>query len=97
MVIEIMRFRLAPGADEDAFRVADGELQSDYAYQQPGLVRRTTARGVDGGDWVVIDLWRSVADADAVDATWGREPVTVRFLSFIDGASVVTERYSTFD
>jgi hypothetical protein len=96
MVIEIMRFRLAPGADEEAFRAADGELQSDYAYQQPGLLRRTTARGDDGA-WVVIDLWRSVADADAVDATWGREPVTTRFLSFIDGASVVTDRYDTFD
>jgi hypothetical protein len=96
MVIEIMRFRLAPGADPESFRSADGELQSDYAYHQPGLLRRTTARGADG-DWIVIDLWRSAADADAVDATWGREPVSNRFLSFVDAGSVVSERYDTFD
>ncbi|HXQ74976.1 MAG TPA: hypothetical protein VN791_00670 [Acidimicrobiales bacterium] len=61
-MIEIMTFRLSPGADEEAFRAADGEVQSDFAYQQPGLLRRTTARGADGG-WIVIDLWRSDAAA----------------------------------
>jgi hypothetical protein len=66
-VIEIMRFRLAPGRDEAEFIAADRRLQQEFAYQQPGLVRRTTARGADG-DWVVIDLWRSAADADACAA-----------------------------
>jgi hypothetical protein len=36
-VIEIMRFRLRPGADEAAFLAADKRVQEEFAYQQPGL------------------------------------------------------------
>jgi hypothetical protein len=95
-MIEIMRFRLAPGADEEAFTAADSRVQSDFAYRQPGLLRRTTARGPDGS-WIVIDLWRSAADADAADARWGRDPATAAFMGFVDAASVGTERYDTLD
>ena len=42
-VIETMTFRLAPGADEQAFLDADRRVQTDFAYRQPGLMRRTTA------------------------------------------------------
>jgi hypothetical protein len=95
-MIEIMRFRLAPGVDEDEFAAADSRVQSDFAYQRPGLLRRTTARG-PGGNWIVIDLWRSAADADATEALWGRDPVTAAFMSFIEARSVETERYDTLD
>jgi hypothetical protein len=70
-VIEIMRFRLAPGCDEAEFIAADSRLQQDFAYQQPGLLRRTTPRGADG-DWLVIELWHAAADADACAARWDR-------------------------
>jgi hypothetical protein len=95
-MIEILTFRLADGADETAFLAADKEVQSDFAYQQPGLVRRTTARSSDG-TWIVIDLWRAAADADATKARWGQDPVTAQFMSFIDAASVRTERYDERD
>ena len=95
-MMEIMTFRLAPGADEDAFRAADRLVQTDFAYRQPGLLRRTTARAA-GGAWIVIDLWRSAADADATNARWGEDPVTAAFMSFVDDASVRTERYATLD
>ena len=95
-MIEILRFRLAPGADEEAFRQADKLVQCDFAYQQPGLVRRTTARGADGA-WVVVDLWRSGADADAAEARFGQDPVTAAFMSFVDGDSVETDRYTELD
>jgi hypothetical protein len=95
-MIEILRFRLVPGADEEAFAAADSRVQSDFAYGRPGLLRRTTARGADGA-WIVIDLWRSAADADATEARWGRDPVTAAFMSFVDAATVETERYDTLD
>jgi hypothetical protein len=95
-MIEIMTFRLAPAADEEAFVAADAEVQSDFAYQQPGLLRRTTARSASG-DWIVIDLFRSDSDADAVAARWGHDPVTARFMSFVDTATVRTQRYTTLD
>ena len=77
-----MRFRLAPGGDEATFIAADRRLQQEFAYQQPGLLRRTTARGADG--WVVIDLWRSAADADACAARWDSDPVVAAFMALVD-------------
>jgi hypothetical protein len=95
-VIELLMFRLAPGTDEAAFLAADRRVQTDFAYRQPGLVRRTTARGGDG-EWVVVDLWRSAADADACDAAWGADPVSAEFMALVDGDSVRTQRYETLD
>jgi hypothetical protein len=95
-VIEIMRFRLPAGADEAAFLAADRRVQQEFAYHQPGLLRRTTARGQDGG-WIVIDLWRSAADADACDARWERDEVTQAFMGLLDRSSVSTGRYQELD
>jgi hypothetical protein len=95
-VIEIMRFRLPPGADQTAFLAADRRVQQEFAYQQPGLSRRTTARGEDGG-WIIIDLWRSAADADACDVRWERDEVTQAFMSLLDRSSVAVERYQELD
>jgi hypothetical protein len=95
-VIEIMRFRLAAETGEDAFLAADRRVQQEFASQQPGLLRRTTARGA-GGDWIVIDLWRSAADADACDRRWDGDPVTQAFMALLDRSSVTTERYIELD
>lgn len=99
VVIETMTFRLADGADEAAFLAVDKRLQSDFAYQQPGLLRRTTARGVGShtGEWVVIDLWGSVADADACAARWDTDALATEFMSFVDRASVEVRRYTDLD
>ena len=91
-----MRFRLLPGAGEQAFLAADRRVQEDFAYRQPGLLRRTTARGGDGS-WIVIDLWRSAADADACDARWAHDAVAQAFMALLDRASVSTERYQELD
>ncbi|HEY2579486.1 MAG TPA: hypothetical protein VGI74_24515 [Streptosporangiaceae bacterium] len=95
-MIEILRFRLAAGVDEAGFIAADRRLQQEFAYQQPGLLRRTTARG-DEGNWIVIDLWRSAADADACDRRWDSDPVAQTFMELLDRQSVVTERYMPLD
>jgi hypothetical protein len=95
-VIEIMRFRLAPGADEAGFREADKAVQSEFAYHQEGLLRRTTAVDREGA-WIVIDLWQSGKAADAAEARWGQDPVTAAFMSFIDPATISTERYAELD
>jgi len=95
-VIEILRFRLPPGADEAAFLAADRRVQQEFAYQQPGLLRRTTARGEDGG-WIVIDLWRSAVDAEACDARWEHDQVTQAFMDLLDRSSVAVDRYQELD
>ena len=91
-----MRFRLAPGCDEAKFVAADHQLQQEFAYQQPGLLRRTTARGAHG-DWVVIDLWRSAADDDACAARWDSDPVVAAFMALVDASSVTSERFQQLD
>ena len=96
MVIEVMAFRLAAGAGEAEFLAADREVQTGFAYQQPGMVRRTTARGAGGG-WIVIDLWQSEADADACAARWDDDPLPRRFMALVDPDSVRTARYTTLD
>lgn len=90
-----MTFRLRDGADEEAFLAADKRLQTDFAYQQPGIVRRTTARGDDG--WIVVDLWQSAEAADAMSARWDADPIAAAFVSFLDEASVTVHRYETLD
>ncbi|HKE75570.1 MAG TPA: hypothetical protein VKB57_18260 [Acidimicrobiales bacterium] len=86
-------------ADEDAFLAADKALQSDFAYQQPGLVRRTTARGQGerAGEWVVIDLWARPEDADACAARWDGDPAARAFMAFVDGGTVEVRRYRDLD
>jgi hypothetical protein len=91
-VIEILRFRLPPGTDEAAFLAADRRVQDEFASHQPGLLRRTTARGEDGS-WIVIDLWRSAADADACDARWAHDPVSQAFMALLDQSTITVERY----
>src|SRR3984885_606195 len=95
-VIEIMRFRRAPDAGEAAFLAADRRVQQEFAYQQPGLMRRTTARGQDGG-WIVIDLWRSPAAAAACAARGDHDPAPQGFMALLDRSSVTVERYQELD
>jgi hypothetical protein len=95
-VIEILQFRLVADADEEAFLAADRRVQTEFAYRQPGLLRRTTARGADG-DWIVIDIWRSEDEARACDDRWAHDEVTGEFMSFVDPTSVHTGRYATLD
>lgn len=96
MIIEISTFKLSPGADEAAFLEADKKVQTDFAYRQPGMLRRTTAKGSDR-TWVVVDLWRSQADADRCDGLWGQDPLTDEFRGFVDPNSVRNERFETLD
>jgi hypothetical protein len=96
VVIETMTFRLIDGAEAEAFLAIDKRLQSDFAYQQPGLVRRTTARG-DGdrtGEWIVIDLWDTTEHADECASRWDDDPLASEFMAFVDRATVEVRRYA---
>jgi hypothetical protein len=95
-VIETMTFRLRPGVDEAEFLGVDKRLQSEFAYQQPGLVRRTTAHGDDGA-WVVIDLWETTGHADAMSARWDEHPLVAEFMAHVDAGTVEVRRYTTLD
>jgi hypothetical protein len=94
-LIETMTFRLRDGADVEAFLAVDQRLQSDFAYQQRGIIRRTIARGNDAqaGEWIVIDLWWDAESADACAQRWESDPLAREFMAFVDRDSVDVRRY----
>lgn len=81
-MIENRTFRLVAGADEAAFVAADARFQTEVAYQQPGIARRTLAKG-EGGEWLVVTHWWTAEHADAA-------PVMT---DFVDLDTVVVRRY----
>jgi hypothetical protein len=95
-MIEIMTFRLGPGVEESEFLAADRALQEDFAYQQPGMLRRTLANG-DSGSWIVIDLWHTRADREACAQRWEEDLVARRFMSFIEPGSITYALYEQLD
>ncbi len=95
MLIELMQFRLTASTSIDAFVAADHRVQTQFAYGQPGLLRRTTAHNDGNGEWVVIDHWRTAADADACAERWDHDEVVQAFMALVDRSSVRTTRYWT--
>jgi hypothetical protein len=91
-VIEIFTFRIAAGAGEAAFLDSDQRVQTEFFYQQAGLVRRTTARSADG-EWIVITIWASEADVDVASQNSIDDAAHVAFMSFVDNASIRVKRY----
>ena len=71
-------------------------MQTDFAYQQPGLLRRTTARD-DAGRWCVLTLWATAADASAAEAAGRTDPVAQAFWSLVDAASVSVQRFTLLE
>lgn len=89
-----MRFRLLAGIGDDEFLAADQRLQTAFAYQQPGMLRRTTARD-QHDEWLVIDHWRSAGDADACAERWEHDAIAQSFMKLIDRGSVRVQRFWT--
>lgn len=92
-ILEITTFRLAPDADTGDFLQADRDVQTELYSPAPGFLRRTTARGADG-EWAVVTLWRSEADADALDAG---HPAARVFTRLVEPASLTVRRYTPLD
>lgn len=95
-VIENLTFRLAAGSDEGAFLEADRRVQSELVPNLAGFMRRTTARGEDG-DWLVVTVWGSNADAEACSRLAAGDPVATAFNAFLDQDTIAIRRYATLD
>ena len=81
-VIEIQTFQLADGVDPAVFVEADARAQTEVAYRQSGLVRRTTAK---------VTLWASNEQADAATSA------LAGLSAFVDRATLRTARYRPLD
>ncbi len=91
-MIETSRFRLRSSEDEPSFLLADARVQSEFVYQQPGLVRRTTAKG-QSAEWIVVTLWDSAAAADAAATAAPGHAACREFEALVDPSSVRIERF----
>jgi len=95
-VIEMTTFRLSGAADIPAFLEIDKRVQQEFIPFEPGFVRRTTARGTNG-EWAVLVMWGSAADADASAARAPSHPAVTAFAEFVEPGSTETARYTTLD
>ena len=96
MVIDVTTFRLAAGASTRTTswrRTAAG--RPSWCRTVSGFVRRTTARR--GGEWVVITLWASEADAAAFEADTAAHEVRRVFDEHVAAESRRALRYDTLD
>lgn len=96
MLVEVRTFRLRPDADEAQFVAADARVQQEFGYQQPGLVRRTTARAGDGS-WLDLTLWASPEEAERAELAAGGHDVVRAWTAYLDPTSVRVQRFLTLD
>ena len=95
-MIEVITFRLGGGTGEASFLAADDAFRTEFLYAQRGLARATTARGADG-EWIVILIWATEADADAATVAAETDPAATRFFGLVEAASLGRRRYATLD
>jgi len=93
-VFEILTFRLGPGVDVETFREIDQRMQVDFAYQQPGLRRRTLGRH-DDGRWLVLTIWADSESAMSAQRAFDESDVAAEFIGVV--TDVVVERFHGAD
>jgi len=93
LLIEIATFRLAPGVTEGDFVGLDARVQTDFVYQQRGVVRRTTARSAD--EWLAVTFWGSMKDAEDAEKAGETDPIWRELMGAVDGYTV--RRYRSLD
>ncbi len=94
-IVEIMTFRLAEGVTDDAFLALDRRIQTELVPNQPGFMRRTTAR--HGDEWVVVTLWASDNDAAAFQRETEDHPLQGELGRAAEAGTVHLTRYTTLD
>lgn len=94
MLIENATFRLAKGVKVEDFTAIDARFQEEFAYQQKGFLRRTTARS-DDGTWLIVNLWDSRESAEAPKNVEHCKDVLELMHACIDFSTHKVERYET--
>ena len=94
-VVEVTTFRLADGVSDESFLALDKRYQTELVPNQPGFVRRTTAR--HGEDWLVVTLWGSDADAAAFQRAAEGHPLQTEFEEALEAGTLHLTRYATLD
>ena len=94
-IVEITTFRLAEGVTDESFLALDRRVQTELVPNQPGFLRRTTAR--HGDDWLVVTLWSTEDAAGAFQRAVEGDPLQVEFEQAVEAGSFHLARYTTLD
>jgi Antibiotic biosynthesis monooxygenase len=87
MILEVSKFRLVPGTDEEAFLEAAEETQSGFLGQQEGFASRDLLRA-DDGSWMDIVRFETSEAAQAAFEGFAGHPGVKTFESMLDPSSV---------
>ncbi len=91
-MVEVARFKLKEGADEQAFIAAERRLASGQITKQPGFISREAAKGANG-EWTIILHWTSTTDAEAWTPKFMQDPDGQAFAAQLDFSSMRQDRY----
>jgi heme-degrading monooxygenase HmoA len=94
-IVEITTFRLAEGVTDDSFLALDRRIQTELVPNQPGFVRRTTAR--HGDDWLVVTLWSTEDAAAGYQRAVEGDQLQVAFEQAVEAGTFHLARYVTLD
>jgi hypothetical protein len=94
-IVEVTTFRLAEGVTDAAFLALDRRVQTELVPNQPGFMRRTTARR--GADWLVVTLWSSEDAAGAFQRAVEVHPLQLQFEDALESGTLHLTRYATLD
>jgi heme-degrading monooxygenase HmoA len=94
-IVEVTTFRLAEGVTDESFLALDRRLQTELVPNQPGFLRRTTAR--QGDSWLVVTLWSTEEDAVAFQRVAEAHPLQAEFEHAAEPGSLRRDLYATLD
>jgi heme-degrading monooxygenase HmoA len=88
-------FRLAHDVDEPTFLAIDKRVQTELVPNQPGFLRRTTARRE--ANWMVVTLWATEEAAVAFEEVAEGDQVWAAFIGAVAPESFSSDRFDTLD
>jgi heme-degrading monooxygenase HmoA len=94
-IVEITVFRLRHEVDAPTFLAIDRRVQTEVVPNQPGFLRRTTARRE--ADWVLVTLWATEEAAVAFEEVVEGDPVWAEFIDAVAPDSFSSDRFDTLD
>jgi hypothetical protein len=91
-MIEVTKFRLNDATSVEEFVAINATYQTEFAYQQMGLRRRTVAPGLDG-QWLSLTFWSSKDDVHRADDQAAHSIVAQAFEACIEPSTKTVEYF----
>lgn len=89
--IQIVKFRVNDGANQDEFRALNERFQREVAPKLPGLVRREATCSADG-EWLLVLRYTDMESAHNAGKS-DTSDISQKFMSFIDMSSMSASFY----